>query len=73
MASLGQSLSSVNSQIDNQAVVENMLSKQRDSISGVSLDEEMTDLIRFQKAFQASARLITTIDEMLDTIVNMKR
>lgn len=73
VASLGQSLSSVNSQIDNQAVVENMLSKQRDSISGVSLDEEMTDLIRFQKAFQASARLITTIDEMLDTIVNMKR
>ena len=73
VSSLGQSLSSVNSQIDNQAVVENMLSKQRDSISGVSLDEEMTDLIRFQKAFQASARLITTIDEMLDTIVNMKR
>lgn len=73
VAGLGQSLSSVDSQISNQAVVENMLSKQRDSISGVSLDEEMTDLIRFQKAFQASAHLITTIDQMLDTVVNLKR
>jgi flagellar hook-associated protein 1 FlgK len=50
-----------------------MLHSQRDSIGGVSLDEEMTDLTRFQKAFQASARLITTVDEMLDTLVNMKR
>lgn len=69
----GQALASVNSEIANQEVVGNMLLRQRDSISGVSLDEEMTDLIRFQKAFEASARLITTIDEMLDTVVNLKR
>jgi flagellar hook-associated protein 1 FlgK len=73
VAALGQSLSSVNSQLSDQEVVENMLLQQRSSISGVSLDEEMADLTKFQKAFAASARLITTVDEMLDTIVNMKR
>ena len=60
-------------QIDNQTIVGQMLSRQRDSISGVSLDEEMTDLIRFQKAFEASARLVSLVDDMLDTVVNMKR
>jgi flagellar hook-associated protein 1 FlgK len=44
---------------------------QRDSISGVSIDEEMTNLIMFQKAFQASAKLISTTDEMLATILEM--
>jgi flagellar hook-associated protein 1 FlgK len=73
VAALGQSLASVNTQLADQQVVENMLSQQRSSISGVSLDEEMTDLTKFQKAFTASARLITTVDDMLDTIVNMKR
>jgi flagellar hook-associated protein 1 len=73
VASLGQSLASTNTQIDNQDIVSQMLERQRDSNSGVSLDEEMTDLIRFQKAFEASARLITTIADMLDTVVNMKR
>ncbi len=73
VASLGQSLSSINSQIDNQASVQDMLSRQRDSFSGVSLDEEMTDLIKFQKAFEASARLVSIVDEMLDVVVSMKR
>jgi flagellar hook-associated protein 1 FlgK len=70
---LGQSLSSANTQLTNQTIVEQMLSRQRDSVSGVSLDEEMTDLIKFQRAFEASARLIVTIDEMLVTVVNLKR
>ena len=73
VAALGQSLSSVNTQFSDQQVVETMLLQQRSSISGVSLDEEMTDLTKFQKAFAASARLITTVDEMLDTVLNMKR
>jgi flagellar hook-associated protein 1 len=73
VAALGESLASLNTQIDNQDAVSKMLLQQRDSLSGVSLDEEMTDLIKYQKAFQASARLITTLDTMLDTIVNLKR
>lgn len=45
----------------------------RESISGVSLDEETTKLIEYQKAFDASARLIRTADEMFDTVLNLKR
>lgn len=45
----------------------------RESISGVSLDEETTKLIEYQKAFDASARLIKTADEMFDTVLNLKR
>jgi flagellar hook-associated protein 1 FlgK len=49
------------------------LSALRDSISGVSLDEEATKMIEFQKAFDASARVIRTADEMFETVLNIKR
>jgi len=45
----------------------------RESISGVSLDEEATKMIEFQKSYDASARMIKTADEMFDTILNLKR
>tara|TARA_B100001248_G_C27399520_1_gene468906 strand:- start:3417 stop:4799 length:1383 start_codon:yes stop_codon:yes gene_type:complete len=45
----------------------------RESISGVSLDEETTKMIELQKAFDASARVIRTADELLDTVLNIKR
>src|SRR4030095_3418158 len=70
---LGGYLNGLSTQLSNQDIVEQMLLRQRDSVSGVSLDEEMTDLVRFQRAFEASARLITTVDEMLETVVNLKR
>ncbi|MCX7674782.1 MAG: flagellar hook-associated protein FlgK [Bdellovibrionaceae bacterium] len=56
-----------------QAEIVGQLSKLRESISGVSLDEEATKMIEFQKAFDASARLIRTADEMLETVMNLKR
>lgn len=46
------------------------LANRRDSISGVSREEEITELIREQHAFNAAARLISVADEMLDTIIN---
>ena len=45
----------------------------RDRISGVNLDEEAADLVRFQQAYQASARLITVVDELFQTIINSLR
>jgi len=42
----------------------------RSSVSGVSLDEEMSNMIRFQRGYQASARTMTTMDQMLDTLIN---
>lgn len=43
---------------------------ERDSVSGVSLDEESVNMIKFQKAYSAAARVMTTLDEMIDIIIN---
>lgn len=69
----GLAVSTVDNQLEDQQIVEQLLLQRRDSASGVSLDEEMTDLTRYQRAFQASARLITTVDELLTTVVNLKQ
>ncbi len=50
--------------------VANVIDQQRQSISGVNLNEEAANLIKAQKAFEASARLMTVIDEMMNTIIN---
>jgi flagellar hook-associated protein 1 len=46
------------------------MGNQRQSISGVSLDEEMTNLIQYQQAYQASARVMNAIDATLNTLIN---
>ena len=46
------------------------LNAQRESVSGVSLDEEMLDMVKFQQAYAASARVVTVINEMIDVIIN---
>ena len=48
------------------------LNAYRESISGVSLDEEAANLIRYQHAYQAAARLLSVVDEMLEIIVNLR-
>ena len=45
----------------------------RDKLSGVSLDEEALSLLEFQRAYEASARMVTVLDEMLQTAVNLGR
>ena len=70
---LGDELSGVNQRLADQKVVFDLLKGQRDSVSGVSIDEEMADLTRFQRGYQASAKLIATIDEMMDTTLDLKR
>ncbi len=45
------------------------IDNQRQSVSGVSLDEEMTNLISFQRGYQASARTLTAMDGMLETLI----
>lgn len=72
VANFGNALSNANDQVANYNALSTMLLNQRDSVSGVSLEEEMTNLITFQKAYQASAKIITTVDEMLTTLVNLK-
>ena len=70
VSSLGQSLSSANAEVQDQQNIEKLVRNQRDSLSGVSLDEEMADMMKFQRAFQASSRVFSIVDELLNLVVN---
>ena len=67
----GQELSSVEIQTLDQSTVLRMLQQHRTSISGVSIDEEMANLLVFQRAFQANAKLISLLDELLAISINI--
>ncbi len=70
IATLGVRAKQQRSLSENQASLLNHLEASRSSVSGVSLDEETANLIRFQRSFQASARVLTAVDEMLDRLIN---
>jgi len=54
----------------NSQILADQIENRRQSVSGVSLDEEMANMIKFQHAYNASARTITALDEMLNTVIN---
>ena len=64
------SLSQSRMRSENQTGVLSAVRGQRESMSGVSLDEEAAELMKFQRAYQASARVVSIIDSMLDSVVN---
>ncbi len=70
VAQVGNGVQSANSTQATQQAVLTAVSNQRQSVSGVSLDEEMTNLIQFQQAYQASARVMNAINSTLDTLIN---
>jgi flagellar hook-associated protein 1 FlgK len=67
---LGVEIQEANRKADNQEVILAKLQDDRTEVSGVSLDEETTNLIQFQHAYQANAKMIATIDELLDVVIN---
>ncbi len=70
---LGIKTQAANRKAEVQKNVVDQLSNLRESISGVSLDEEAAKMIEMQKQFDAAARLIRTADEILETVINIKR
>jgi flagellar hook-associated protein 1 FlgK len=54
----------------NAQVLADSVEDRRQSVAGVSMDEEMSNLVKFQRAYQASARAMSTMDEMLDVLIN---
>jgi len=56
--------------VENEELLVSQLDTNRKSVSGVSLDEEMTNMIKYQQAYNAAARMVTTMDEMLDVIIS---
>jgi flagellar hook-associated protein 1 FlgK len=70
IAKLGIDSEKARSTKDNQDVLVNYLQDRQDSVAGVSMDEELSNMIKFQNAYNASTRYITTIDELLDRLIN---
>ena len=62
----------INTNVDNQKALFTTIEQEYQSISGVNLDEEMTNLMKFQSGYQAAAKVITTISTMLDTLMGIK-
>jgi len=71
IAGFGQELFNVETQVVDQKSVSRMLEEQRISLGGVSIDEEMATLLVFQRAFQANAKLISILDDMLAEAINI--
>ena len=70
VSGLGATIAGVNTRLADQQAVQQMATQQRDSVSGVSMDEEMADLMKYQRAYEASARVVRAMDDLLNTIVN---
>jgi flagellar hook-associated protein FlgK len=67
--SIGNSLADVSDNLEHQKAVERLLVDERQAVSSVSMDEEVADLMRFQRSFQASSRVLSTLDKMLEIVV----
>jgi len=69
---VGNAASNANAEQSASNLVLQQLNDQRSSVSGVSLDEEAANLMRYQQAYAASAQVVSTINSMLQTVINMK-
>ena len=67
----GLAVQQATSYYEHQSQMVLQLENYRESISGVSIDEEAVNLIKYQNAYQAAAKLITTADEMMETVLSM--
>ena len=70
IADVGVATQRAESMVKSQSTLLGYLDEQYESISGVSLDEEVVNLVQYQKAYDANAKVISTITDMLDTIIN---
>lgn len=70
VSNLGVDAASAARMVTNQGLLVNEFSIAKDSVMGVSLDEEMSNMIKFQTAYNANARMVNVFDEMLDLVVN---
>lgn len=73
VASVGSDIRSANLQTEHASSVVDQVGALRDSVSGVSTDEEMVAIMQYQRAYEASLQVIRTADAMLEELVNMRR
>ena len=68
---VGNDVSTATAELQSSQLVLRQLQDQRGSISGVSLDEEAAHMVEYQRAFESSARVASTVNQMLETVINM--
>jgi flagellar hook-associated protein 1 len=68
---VGNDVSNGTAELQSSKLVLQQLQDQRGSISGVSLDEEAANMTRYQQAYDAAAHIVTTVSQMLETVINM--
>jgi flagellar hook-associated protein 1 FlgK len=68
---IGQQVASAKTDNDHQTALLNNLTNQRESISGVSIDEEMINLIKYQMGYSAAGKLVMTTNDMLETLMGI--
>ena len=71
VSSLGLEAESMYSKVDTQQVLVNSLQNYREQLFGVNMDEELTNLIKYQQSFNAAARVITTVNELMGVVVRL--
>jgi flagellar hook-associated protein 1 FlgK len=67
---LGVEAQTANRRVDIQAGILSQIDAGREAESGVNIDEEMTNMLAYQRAYEGAARFISTVDSMLDTLIN---
>ncbi len=71
LTGLGNSIQEAEYMSSSQEMIVQQLKNQRDAVTGVSMDEEMTRMVQYQQAYEAAAKVITTVDEMMTTVMQM--
>jgi len=70
---LGTQSANLKNSNDTSSSILQQVTQRRDSVTGVSLDQELSDLVMYQKSYEASAKIMTTMSDNLTTIINMIR
>ncbi|MDC7127317.1 MAG: flagellar hook-associated protein FlgK [Spirochaetales bacterium] len=70
VASIGLKGETAQRSLDTENIIMKELKDMQESISGVNMDEELSEMIKFQHGYSAAARIVNTFDDMLDTIIN---
>ena len=70
ISAIGESMAAARAGATSQAALSTAAQSSRDQAHGVSIDEEMVNLVTFQRAYEAAARAMTAVDEALDTLIN---
>ncbi|MEE4112167.1 MAG: flagellar hook-associated protein FlgK [Desulfobacteraceae bacterium] len=71
VSDVGWFISQAKVNMDHQSTVSLQLATYREEVSGVSMDEEMVNMVQFQSAYNAAAKMVSTVDEMLDALIAM--